>query len=97
MKEEKILDVKINFPPSRELRNLWREKAQRGNKNLVDAVKRCDGRSSNPGRPRKWKEGEQVRLMTRVRPNTLLWLKSQSKDANESIGQIIDRLVELKG
>ncbi len=75
---------------------LWREKAQRGNKNLVDAVKRCDGRSSNPGRPRKWKEGEQVRLMTRVRPNTLLWLKSQSKDANESIGQIIDRLVEPK-
>jgi hypothetical protein len=50
------------------------------------------------GRPRKWQDGEQVRLSTRVKPNTLIYLKGVSKDTGTSIGDIIDKMVmEPKG
>ena len=45
------------------------------------------------GRVPKWKPGEQVRLQTRVRPNTHVWLTDRSKDAGISIGEIIDLMI----
>jgi hypothetical protein len=45
------------------------------------------------GRAPKWKPGEQVRLQTRVRPNTHVWLTDRSKDAGISIGEIIDLMI----
>tara|TARA_R100000306_G_scaffold57891_1_gene56120 strand:- start:25 stop:312 length:288 start_codon:yes stop_codon:yes gene_type:complete len=75
---KKKIQIKPNLPSLEEIQCLLRKR---------------DKRTMFSGRPRKWQDGEQVRLNTRVRPNTLLWLKSQSKDAGESIGETIDKLV----
>jgi hypothetical protein len=56
----------------------------------IQALFRKRDKRTYGGRAPKWKPGEQVRLQTRVRPNTHVWLTDRSKDAGISIGEIID-------
>jgi ABC-type Zn uptake system ZnuABC Zn-binding protein ZnuA len=80
---KKKSEIKPNLPDLEEIQELLRKR---------------DKRTMFSGRPRKWQDGEQVRLSTRVKPNTLIYLKGVSKDTGTSIGDIIDKMVmEPKG
>ena len=59
----------------------------------IQALFRKRDKRTYGGRAPKWKPGEQVRLQTRVRPNTHVWLTDRSKDAGISIGEIIDLMI----
>ena len=74
---KKKIQIKPNLPSLEEIQCLLRKR---------------DKRTMATGRPRKWQDGEQVRLSTRVRPKTLLWLRRRSKKNGESIGETIDNL-----
>jgi hypothetical protein len=75
---KKKSEIKPNLPNMEEIQELLRKR---------------DKRTISSGRPRKWQDGDQVRLSTRVKPTTLLWLKSRRKAVGTSIGDIIDKLV----
>jgi len=77
-KMKKRTEIKPNIPSVSEIQALFYKRDKR----------------TYGGRKPKWKPGEQVRLQTRVRPNTLIFLKGVSKDTNESIGEVIDKLVQ---
>ena len=89
---KKTPEIKPNLPGKEEMRKLWRERVQRGNKKMVDAMKQSDGRRNNPGRPRKWKEGAQSRVTSRVLPSPHDWLKKQARLRKIAIGEVIDYL-----
>ena len=75
---KKKIQIKPNLPSLEEIRCLLRKR---------------DKRTEGIGRPKKWQDGEQMRLSTRIRPSTLLWLRRRSKKTGDSIGETIDNLV----
>jgi hypothetical protein len=79
--------IKPNLPSREEINCLLTENR------LARAFKANDQRRHNPGRPKKWDAGEQVRLQTRVRPETHQKLLSLSREKSVSIGEILDELL----
>jgi hypothetical protein len=59
----------------------------------IQALFRKRDKRTYGGRAPKWKPGEQVRLQTRVRPVTHIWLTTRSKNESMSIGEIIDLMI----
>lgn len=84
--------IKPNLPSMDEIGKIFRNRDGRSKKTKnvqpEPELVKCSERS--PGRPQKWQAGDQMRLSTRVRPETHKALHKEAKRRKLSVGELID-------
>tara|TARA_R110002051_G_scaffold152631_1_gene225206 strand:+ start:801 stop:1091 length:291 start_codon:yes stop_codon:yes gene_type:complete len=91
MKTRKRKPIKPHLPTLEEIQGIFQKRDGRRLKKTKDVQPELVKCFKNPpGRPAKWKDGDQMRLSTRVRPSTHKTLHAEAKQRHMSVGELID-------
>tara|TARA_R110000824_G_scaffold124723_2_gene283499 strand:- start:2610 stop:2984 length:375 start_codon:yes stop_codon:yes gene_type:complete len=93
MKTRKRKPIKPHLPTLEEIQGIFQKRDGRRLKKPKDVqpepeLVKCF--KNPPGRPKKWLDGDQMRLSTRVRPSTHKTLHAEAKKYKMSVGELLD-------